>query len=116
LKVSGLGADNYILKIDGEEVGSFTKADLAAGVNLVNYATPMSKQAVQVHNLTLQHNTIHADRWRKIQVPMAGYDSNGVQKAVNDLMAALDKQEAVVVKEQRAAAQPRKHQFQLVAK
>jgi hypothetical protein len=39
-----------------------------------------------------------------------------VQKAVRDLMAALDEEEAEVLKEQRAAAQPRRHQFQLVPK
>jgi hypothetical protein len=39
-----------------------------------------------------------------------------VQKAARNLMTALDEEEAAVVKKQRAAAQPRRHQFQLAPK
>jgi len=35
---------------------------------------------------------------------------------VNELMATMDKEEEGLVKEQRTASQPKKHQFQLVAK
>jgi hypothetical protein len=34
-----------------------------------------------------------------------------VQKAVKDLMTALDDEEAEIVKQQHAAAQPGRHQF-----
>jgi len=114
LKVTGLTAANYNLKIDGEDVGSFTKEQLAEGINLATLPTPMAKQAVEVHKLTLQHNNAHFQRWRQIQVPLAEHKSSNVQKAVNELMAALDEEEAEVVKQQRAAAQPKPHQFQLV--
>jgi len=116
LKVTGLGAANFELKIDGEALGSFTKEELAEGINLATLPTPMAKQAAEVHKLTLQHNNIHFQRWRQIQVPLADSKSPKVQKAVEDLMAALDEEEADVVKEQRTAAQPRRHQFQLAPK
>ena len=116
LKVTGLSAANYVLKIDGNEAGTFTKEQLAEGINLATLPTPMAKQAAEVHKLTLQHNNIHFQRWRQVQVPLADNKTPKVQSAVKDLMTALDEEEAGVVKQQRAAAQPKPHQFQLVPK
>jgi len=116
LKVTGLSAANFDLKIDGDEQGSFTREQLAEGINLATLPTPMAKQAAEVHKLTSQHNNIHFQRWRQIQVPLADGRTPRVQKAARDLMAALDEDEADVLKEQRAAAQPRRHQFQLAPK
>ena len=116
LKVTGLGAASYALKIDGDEVGPFTKEQLAEGINLATLPTPMAKQAAEVHKLTLQHNNIHFQRWRQIQVALADNKSPKVQAAIKDLMTALDDEEAGVVKQQRAAAQPKPHQFQLTPK
>jgi hypothetical protein len=113
LKVTGLTAAGYNLKIDNDEIGSFTKEQLAGGINLATLPTPMARQAVEVHKLTLQHNNAHFQRWRQIQVPLADNKSAKVQSAVKDLIDALDDDEAGVVKEQRAAAQPQRHQFQL---
>lgn len=116
LKVTGLSAANYDLKIDGEEIDSFTREQLAEGINLAALLTPMTKQAAEVHKLTLQHNNIHFERWRQIEVPFTEGKTPKVQKAARDLMAALDEEEADVVKAQRAAAQPGPHQFQLAPK
>src|SRR6266480_5504901 len=94
LKVTGLSAANFDLKIDGEEAGSFTREQLAEGINLATLPTPMAKQAAEVHKLTLQHNNVHFQRWRQIQVPLAESKSSNVQKAVKDLMDALDEEES----------------------
>jgi len=114
LKVTGLGTKSYTLKIDDDEIGSFTNEQLSQGINLATQPTPMAKQAAQVHKLTLQHNSMHFQRWRQVQVPLADNKAPKVQKGVKDLMTALDDEEAEVVKQQRAAAQPTRHQFQLV--
>src|SRR6266699_973964 len=106
LKLTGLSGANFDLKIDGDEIGPFTREQLAEGINLATLPTPMVKQAAEVHKLTLQHNNAHFQRWRQIQVPLAENKSANVQKAVKDLMDALDEEEAGVVKQPRAAAQP----------
>jgi len=116
LKVTGLGADSYTLRIDGEDVGAFTKAQLAEGINLATLPTPMAKQAAQVHKLTLQHNNTHFQRWRQIQVPFTENKSPRVQEAARNLTTALDEEEAAEVKRQHDAAQPGRHQFQLAPK
>jgi lysophospholipase L1-like esterase len=116
LKVTGLSGANFDLKIDGDEVGSFSREQWAEGINLATLPTPMAKQAAEVHKLTLQHNNVHFQRWRQIEVPLADTQNPRVQKAAQDLIAALDEEEADVVKAQRAAAQPKRHQFQLAPK
>lgn len=111
LKVRGLAAGRYTLKIDGETTGAFTAAELAGGVNLAILPTPMARQAAQVHALTLRHNNIHAARWRQIQVPMERDNTPHLLKALD----ALDELEGDVLKEQRAAAQPKPHRYEVVA-
>lgn len=113
LKVTGLESANYKLTIDEADVGTFTREQLAAGVNLAVLPTPMTKQASDVHDLTVRHNDIHFRRWRQVQVPLAGDKTPAVQKAVNELLDVLDEEEAGVIKEQRTAAQPRAHRFGL---
>jgi lysophospholipase L1-like esterase len=113
LKVTGLTAAHYTLKIDDEVVGTFTKEELAKGVNLATLATPMAKQAAAVHDLTLKHNVVHFARWRQVGVNL---DSLALPPAHLQAAAdALDTLEADVVQQQRTAAQPKSHRYELVA-
>jgi lysophospholipase L1-like esterase len=109
LQVRGLPAGNYTLKIDGESAGSFTGDQLAAGINLATLPTPMVRQAALVHALTLRHNNIHFTRWRQIQVPMEKDSAPHLLGALQ----ALDELELDVLKQQRAAAQPRPRHYEL---
>ena len=72
LKVMSLKGSEYKLRIDGQDVGKFTKEALADGINLAVLNTPMIHQAMKVHELTLMHNNIHYTRWRQVQVPLQG--------------------------------------------
>lgn len=110
LTVTGLSAPNYILEIDGDKIGSFTRQSLSEGVNLATLATPMFKQAQAVHALTISHNGIHRARWREVQVPLQDEASPAKQKAL-DALSAL---ESELVKKQRAMARPRSHRFRLI--
>jgi hypothetical protein len=109
LRVRGLSAGKYTLKIDGEIAGSFAADEMATGVNLATMPTPMARQAAQVHALTLRHNNIHTARWRQVQVPLEKEAAPHLLKALD----ALDELEADLVKAQRAAAQPIAHKFEL---
>ena len=110
-----LRADCGFGSIDGNEVGSFTKEQLAEGIDLALLPTPMARQAAEVHKLTVQHNNLHFARWRQFQVPAAGQKSPRVQTALQSLLAAFDADEADVIKQQRDAAQPTPHKYELVA-
>lgn len=112
LKVAGLTAARYQLKLDGETLGDFTKEQLSEGINLAWYPTPMAKQAAAVHALTLRHNTLHFTAWRQVQVPFQTSKSANVTKAIDSLHAL----EQEVIAEQRAAAQPKPHRYELIPK
>jgi len=112
LRVKGLESDRFDLKIDGQEVGSFSKQELADGVNLATLSTPMSKQAAEVHAQTLLHNQIHFVRWRQIQVPLSKLTS----PFLDETLADLDRLEGEIVAKQRELAQPKEHRFQLTPK
>jgi len=110
LKVTGLKAQKYTLKIDGEEVGTFSARQLADGLNLAESPTPMVHQARAVHDLTLKHNNVHAARWRELQVALAGQSLPHLPQAIE----ALDSVEADLVAQQRLLAQPKSHRYELL--
>lgn len=112
LRVDGLGATNYVLKIDGGEVGTFSKDQLQKGINLATLPTPMLRQALEVHSLTLEHNDVHFLRWRQVQVPYQRLRPADAAKA----MEGLDAIEAAIVENQRAAAHPERHKYELSPK
>jgi lysophospholipase L1-like esterase len=113
VKVVGLEAESYTLSIDGKPVGDFTKAQLAEGVNLATLATPMAEQASKVHQLTLRRAGAHNHRWRNIQVPYQDYGKTaGFAKALE----GFDALEGEIQTEQRAAALPKPHKFELKPK
>jgi len=112
LRVTGLAAGKWELKIDGLVAGAFSGDDLAKGINLATLSTPMLKQSLDVHALTLKHNNIHFTSWRTIQTGLAS-DASPYSK--QNAMLALDQLDQELVAEQRAAAQPRAHRFELTS-
>jgi hypothetical protein len=110
LQVRGLAAGRYTMRIDGESVGTFTSQQLAAGINLAILPTPMARQATEVHALTVRHNNLHTARWRQVQVPLEKSNSPRLLKTLD----ALDELEADIIREQRAAAQPRPRRYEIV--
>jgi lysophospholipase L1-like esterase len=109
LRVTGLAAAKYALKIDGEAVGMFSSDELSSGVNLATLPTPMLKQAQSVHDLVAKHNLIHFARWRNVQVPLQDLDFSEKQPAMDQ----LDKLEQELIGRERQAAQPKPHHFEL---
>ncbi len=111
LKVTGLKGSRYLLRIDGDEVGTFSCQQLEQGVNLAELPTPMVKQSQAVHSLTLKHNDIHAVRWRELQVVLAEQPLPHLPQA----MEALDNLEADLVAQQRATTQPKARHYELLS-
>lgn len=109
LKVTGLTANRYMLRIDGQAVGTFSKEELGQGINLAMLPTPMAKQAADVHYLTRLHNDIHFTKWRSVHVP----HQDNLTAYYKKTMDALDRADADLVKQQRTAAQPKARRFEL---
>jgi lysophospholipase L1-like esterase len=111
LKVTGLSASRYTLKIDGDTIGTFTKQQLADGMNIAMLATPMSRQAGAVHELTLKRANVHNARWRIVQVPLQ--DETYAHK--DSAFEALDGLENDIIQQQRSTARPYPHHYELLA-
>lgn len=97
LRVTGLTAPAYTLKIDDIVVGTWSKEDFVKGVNLAVQHTPMTDQAAAVHVLTLQHTGMHQARWRTYQLGLQDSKSEAVQAALAPLLTALDAEEETVI-------------------
>jgi len=110
LKVTGLKGQKYGLKIDGEQVGTFSRQQLEDGLNLAELPTPMVRQAQAVHDLTAKHNNVNAARWRELQVALAQQSLPHLPQAIE----ALDNLEADLVAQQRLLAQPKPHRYELL--
>ena len=109
LIVTGLHNGVYALRIDGEDIGTYTNDQLTNGVNLGLLKTPMSDQAMEVYQLTTQHVDLHWDRWRHVQVPLASDRPADLESALQK----LDALEQFVVDKEKKAAQPKEHAFSI---
>jgi hypothetical protein len=110
LLVRGLDAARYTLKIDGSEVGSFSREQLSKGINLAAMPTPMAKQALGVHLLTLKRGDIHEMRWKQLQVALQDDNLTGLPA----VLQGLDAVEEELAVRQRAAAQPVACAYELI--
>jgi lysophospholipase L1-like esterase len=111
VRVNGLAGGRYKLTIDGETAGTWSETELAHGVNLAVLDTPISRQAMEVRDLTVKRIDVHQQRWRALQVSLQDLNIEHLPEALK----MLDSVEAEVITRQRAAAQPRPHAFQLAA-
>lgn len=114
LRVKGLSADSYTLKIDGDTVGTFTREQLAQGINLARYETPMMDQADKVLTEIWHQEDIRFYAWRGIQVPLRKDTTPGVQDAVHQIAAALYRQDDTMDATEQTMAQPVPHHYELL--
>ncbi len=113
LKVGGLQASSYSLAIDGESVGTFTREQLAAGVNLAEYETPMMNQADKVLALVWKEEDVRFFGWRAVQVPLWNDATPGMREAVDQLLAKLGEEQTALAAQASADAQPRTWRYEL---
>ena len=113
LKVVGLPAGDYTLKVDGVNVTRVTSADLSAGVDLAALPDlPTSRQSQQVLSLLRQHNDLHFRRWRTVQFPVSR-NNEPVPSGVKTQMDELDRQDTEAAESAHTASQPKAHTFEL---
>ncbi len=89
LRIAGLTAPRYTLKIDGHRVGTFSSTRLATGINLARYHTPMLAQSYHVMHVLWHAEQMRFYIWHYIQLPMAGYRQADIKHAQTKLIAAL---------------------------
>lgn len=90
LKVTGLKAALYEVKIDGAPVGKVSGEDLVKGWNMATVSTPMSKQALLVLDLVFKKNEISAQD-KQITVAEAQIDEARQPKCHHFELTPADK-------------------------
>lgn len=113
LQASGLKAGRYELSIDGHPVGTFSKGQLAHGIDLARYDTPMMDQAYNVLTSVWHRVDVRFYGWRAVQVALRNDQTPGVQDAVNNLLTALDREQDDLVARAHEEAQPKAHRYEL---
>lgn len=106
LRVEGLAAQNYVLNIDERKIGSFSREQLAAGINLALLPTPMENQARGVDGIERERTGLDEAVFNLvIEDPKV----DGAAEAARTIRS----KDAALALEQRKAAQPKPHRFSL---
>ena len=113
LKVQGLKAGNYELRINGKRVGQFDAEQLESGINLTQSDTPMLEQAYQVLDLVWKQVAWRFFAWRGVQIRLSFDQDAAVPKAADSLIAALYAQQDQIEDQQYVADQPQPAQYEL---
>jgi hypothetical protein len=113
LRVAGLPAGNYQLKINDQTVGEFSDQQLNDGINLAAYQTPMLEQSYRVLALVWKQVEWRYYAWRDIQIRLMEDHDPKVQKAAAALIAALEAQKERDAEQQYVANQPQPTHYEL---
>lgn len=111
LRVNSMPEGTYKLLIDSGEVGQFTSAQFAEGINLALLDTPMNKQGWRVAELSWKLIGARYNRWRTYEVSLAGTEDTQRIK----LLRALSDYENAIWQARKRAAKPVAHHFKIVA-
>jgi len=130
LSVKGLTAPRYVLKIDGRNIGTFSSAQLAKGINLANDFTPMLQQAYHVSNIVWEEIQTHCVGRYEVQTMLENFDpwwtkphppnlpvttenDPAAGPAISAIIKAIYHLETVIVKQEYSASRPQVHTYAL---
>jgi hypothetical protein len=99
LRVTGLPEEKYALTIDGDNIQTFAREELEAGINLALLSTPMTRQAAQVLASLLED---FAMQFR--EAPQSGELRE---------TAAPERSREEIISQLRLRASPRTHDYEL---
>lgn len=111
LRIAGLAAGDYEVKIDGEVVGKVSHEALAKGWNLAMEAGPITRQSRKVLDLVFQKNDVFFRRWRDVQLfTLPGWAQNPSSDAGRKAeLASMDRRIAELEAELKSLRQPVQH-------
>jgi hypothetical protein len=115
LRVTGLPAGSYELRIDGESAGKITSEELGRGRNLANVPGPITKQSQDLLKLVFDKNNLFFHRWREIQLfGFPGWaQGEEVESIRSKAIAKADQQMTEREREIEQLRKPKSHRFEL---
>jgi len=109
LKVVGLLPSSYALAIDGERVGTFSDQELAYGINLARYSSPLNAQGDKLLEVVLKKNALFRQRWQNVQLSKRITSEDARQQ----MLVHLDRSIADLEGQITALRQPKPHLFSI---
>ncbi len=115
LKVTGLDAGKYVLRIDNQNIGEYTAEDLSKGVNLGNVNVgPLFEQGQKVSQMIAEKNRVVHKRFRQVIMASPVYWLADVYverkpKELAKLMEDIQERQKAIYKQ----VQPTSHRFEL---
>lgn len=107
LRVEGLPASQYMLKIDGRPISSFKREQLTDGINLAQYPTPMQSQAKDVDGMELKRSRLDEAYFiLSLEEPKAS--------DVPEVVRSIRAKDAALESEQHKISHPVSHHFELI--
>ena len=106
LRVNGMSAGSYCLAIDGQKIGLFSRQELASGINLALYQTPMEQQAKSIDWTADDRAKLSGTRFDLLTETS---DIPSRQPA----LAALDALDQRMIDAEYKSARPKPHTFTL---
>ena len=124
LKITGLTDVFYRLLIDNTEIGIYSKADLAQGVNLGFVRKgPLYEQGQKILKAVVEKNDTFFKRWRTVQIGapiLPGMKAADLQRAekthLDEVKPELERLDKIIVADEQAIhelCQPVPHVFRL---
>lgn len=130
LSVRNLPETHYKLYIDRRLIGEFSADELASGINLSRYFTPMLWQAYRVSNIVWEATQIRFVAWHGVQTTMQNFNFGWnpptlnlpvttendatVARDVADVVRAMNNLQAGVAEQEFVANRPMTHHYELV--
>ncbi|HEX4066750.1 MAG TPA: SGNH/GDSL hydrolase family protein [Acidobacteriaceae bacterium] len=109
VQVTGLSAASYNLTIDDQQIGTFSRQELASGINLALYSTPMEQQAKSIDWTADDRSKLSGTRFDLItEGDTLPGEADGVR--------TLDALDAKMIDDEYHNAQPKPHTFTLTAR
>ncbi len=117
LRVTGLPAGNYQVKMDGESLGQTSSDKLAEGWNLSNHPGPVTRQTRKLLDLVYKKNDVYFRRWRQVQLfALPDWAENPSTEAGRKAeLETLDARIADLEAQINVARKPVSHHFEVTA-
>lgn len=115
LRVTGLAAGNYEIKINGETATRVAATKLAGGLNLSDLPGPITRQGATILGLVFRKNDVFFHRWRDVQLfnlPSWAENPASTEGRAAEL-SKLDRQIAELEDQIDAARKPVQRHFEI---
>lgn len=110
LRIDNLPSTSARLLIDGQDMGVYTRAEWAIGVDLSKLPTPMARQAAEGARLVQIRNMLSFVRWRRLELADQGENRDSLKAPIEEASDIERRLDALATE----LMQPRPHAYEVI--